>query len=251
MNELLLNNDLTVLNNSLQHEGRKGMEWHRHKYGKWQEQAVYANGMPDPEAKRKTPSKEEKKKRTSMEAYSQSAAKLRMREMQRATKAADKEERLKQKIQENPEKYSQEKAEKKLNMARANTKRTEMYAQDAINKSKRVDAALDKYVNELKKKYGDTNIKDLKYEEKYKNGQSLGKYLKSNALLKRTVSTEAKNALMANISTTLGLPLVKYDHYEPGTNKKKTDYYLNVRNRNFGILDAAQLAYVHNKTKQK
>lgn len=54
MNELLLNNDLTVLNNSLQHDGRKGMRWGV--FGasgatRFQPGAVYAKGMKNPNGK--------------------------------------------------------------------------------------------------------------------------------------------------------------------------------------------------------
>ena len=49
---------MTVLNpltgEGFEHSGVKGMSWHEHKFGKWQKQAVYANGQPDPNAKRKT-----------------------------------------------------------------------------------------------------------------------------------------------------------------------------------------------------
>mgnify|MGYP007122035216 FL=1 len=33
------------------HTGVPGMEWHKHKFGVWQKQAVYAHGMDDPNAK--------------------------------------------------------------------------------------------------------------------------------------------------------------------------------------------------------
>mgnify|MGYP007122035218 CR=1 FL=1 len=39
--------------NFLQHDGVPGMSWHKHKFGKWQSQAVYAQGMPNPDAKEK------------------------------------------------------------------------------------------------------------------------------------------------------------------------------------------------------
>lgn len=38
----------------LMHDGRPGMSWHKHKFGKWQSQAVYAQGMPNPDAKERT-----------------------------------------------------------------------------------------------------------------------------------------------------------------------------------------------------
>ena len=244
MNELLLNNDLTVLNNSLQHYGVGGMEWYKHKYGDWEQHARYAAG-------RSKPTREEKKKRTSLEAASQSAAKLRMRETGRALKAANKEEKIKNKIDKNPEKWTYEKAEKKLGSAHENAKRTASYAKNAAIKSKKVDKELEKYVADLKKKYGETKIKDLTYKEKYKYGQSLGKYLKSNALMKRTVSTEAKNLIRLNTAVMLDLPLIKYESYEPGSTQKKTNYDVNPLNRKFSGWDSVQLAYAHNKMKKE
>lgn len=35
----------------LQHDGKAGMKWHTHKFGKWQSHAVYAQGQPNPDAK--------------------------------------------------------------------------------------------------------------------------------------------------------------------------------------------------------
>lgn len=35
----------------LMHSGRPGQSWYTHKYGKWQSQAVYAQGRPNPDAK--------------------------------------------------------------------------------------------------------------------------------------------------------------------------------------------------------
>ena len=248
MNELLLNNDLTLLNNSLQHAGVPGMKWYRHQFGDWQSQAVYAHGQSDPNAKeRKTPYRDEKKRRNQLEAYSQDAAKVRMRAIKRADKAIAKEEKLKKKIAENPHKYSEEETARKLKAAERNTKRETLNRDNMIRKSNAVDKSLEKYVKDLKTKYGDTKIKDLKFQEKYKNGKSLGKYLKSNALLKRELTMGAKNAFRYELSKTLGLPLGKHETYIPGTNKIKTSYYLNMSNNDFGILDASMLVYAQNK----
>ncbi len=224
------------------------MKWYRHQFGDWQSQAVYAHGQSDPNAKeRKAPSRDEKKRRSQLEAYSQSAAKVRMNAIKRADKAVAKEEKLKKKIAENPNKYTEEKAEKKLKAAERNTKRETLNRDNMIRKSDKVDKSLEKYVKDLKTKYGDTKIKDLKFQEKYKDGKSLGKYLKSNALLKRELTMGAKNAFNRRLSQTLGLPLNKHEYYVPGTNKIKTEYYVNTRNKGFGVLDAAQLAYAQNK----
>ena len=38
--------------NALSHSGVPGMSWRTHKFGKWQKQAVYAQGMPDPNGDR-------------------------------------------------------------------------------------------------------------------------------------------------------------------------------------------------------
>lgn len=37
----------------LEHSGRRGQKWGEHKFGRWQPQAKYANGQPDPDAKDK------------------------------------------------------------------------------------------------------------------------------------------------------------------------------------------------------
>lgn len=52
MNDVLyaIDHDL----NFLQHDGRPGMKWHTHKFGKWQSQAVYAQGQPNPDAKERS-----------------------------------------------------------------------------------------------------------------------------------------------------------------------------------------------------
>ena len=42
--------------NYLSHAGRPGMSWYKHKYGKWQKQARYANGQDDPNPQDITPS---------------------------------------------------------------------------------------------------------------------------------------------------------------------------------------------------
>lgn len=36
----------------LEHSGRRGQKWGEHKYGRWQSQAKYANGQPDPSSNR-------------------------------------------------------------------------------------------------------------------------------------------------------------------------------------------------------
>lgn len=36
----------------LEHSGRRGQKWGEHKFGRWQSQAGYANGQPDPNANR-------------------------------------------------------------------------------------------------------------------------------------------------------------------------------------------------------
>ena len=51
MNTLqMINHDLAYIS----HSGVPGMSWRTHKFGKWQSQAVYAQGMPNPDAKEKT-----------------------------------------------------------------------------------------------------------------------------------------------------------------------------------------------------
>lgn len=56
---------ITDLDNlvELEHDGRKGMKWYKHKYGEWQSHAVYANGQPDPNAKEQDKSKVERNTR--------------------------------------------------------------------------------------------------------------------------------------------------------------------------------------------
>lgn len=49
-----MNNTLYAIDHDLsylQHDGVPGMKWKTHKFGKWQKQAVYAQGMPDPNEK--------------------------------------------------------------------------------------------------------------------------------------------------------------------------------------------------------
>lgn len=64
MNETLLMEDLTDLNNSLQHAGRLGMKWRT--FGasgatRWQSGAVYAQGKSDPSEKKLKSSSKKKK----------------------------------------------------------------------------------------------------------------------------------------------------------------------------------------------
>lgn len=42
-----------MLVKEIEHSGIKGMKWYEHKFGRWQKQAQYANGLDDPEAVKK------------------------------------------------------------------------------------------------------------------------------------------------------------------------------------------------------
>lgn len=49
-----MNNVLYAIDHDLaylQHDGKAGMKWHTHKFGKWQSHAVYAQGMVNPDLK--------------------------------------------------------------------------------------------------------------------------------------------------------------------------------------------------------
>lgn len=101
---------------SLEHEGVKGMKWHQHRFGRWQSHARYAHGRSNPNKKKSK------------------AAKAKAKAIKKKVKAAEAEARAEKRA----EKKEARLAKKKAKIARDPTalyKNRDMFTKEEINEA--------------------------------------------------------------------------------------------------------------------